>query len=986
MKYFLKLLFVLLLSPLSGQDYFQQKVDYKIQAQLDTLTQKLIVNCTLNYTNNADDDLNYLLMHIWWNAFSDKRSAYADQSLMMQDRRFFFAQDEDLGGYNQIQFSDDSGELIHSPYNDGSKDYNDIVRLHLTKPIKSGEQKEINVRYELDIHKVFSRSGYEDKLYRFTQWYPKPAVFDKKGWHPMPYLSYGEYYSEFGDYEVSLTIPISHSIAHTGTKQSDLTKLNLEDRTRTEIITAENVHDFAWFSSEYFIPYTGGITINDNPVNLHVFVKEDYEDWEKILNYAKEAVLFFSNEVAPYPYEQLTVVQAPDIDESGMEYPMVTILSFLKNEQNLDHLITHEIGHNWFYGILASNERRHPWMDEGMTSFYDHKYDHKHYKSANYNNLLPLAVTDEHELSLLQTLLMSLQKTGRAQSMNLSSENFDPLSYAAVNYEKAAWAFKYLESYLGEEMFKNCITDYYNKWKFKHPYPEDLKQSFSDTSGKDLSWFFNGIVEKGDTYDLVLKKIKTVGNKKEVTIFNKGPLSLPFHISQFDSTGNLVGNEWFESIPVEESRTFMVENIENSKTSINGAFPFVDIKRRNNHSSRDFKFSFLGNTDDSRKNQINYFPSLLYNKYDGFMFGFNLYNNVLPLSDMRWFVNANFGFKSKSLAGILGIEKDFLIPRKNFRKLTFGFHARRFHQEINEGLNYDLSYHKYMPFFRAHFTNEKFRNSSLSYKTHIIDQQIPIFTDQMFDDTEIDRSVIHQLNYKQDWNKGLSQNNFLVQLEYETYDKPSEEGANYLKLSTEFEKTIFYNPKNTFQFRLFGGYFLMNSERESSSFYNVFSRGSFALSSQGFTDHTFENYFIGRTGDSSQQDAQIVISEGGFKNAFGSAFSTGMSNDYMLAGNFKVNLPMVIMERITISPFLDAAYVSTKSSNADPLEAKFFYSGGIAIDFKEVLGFYIPVFYSDEFKSNYSGQGFFARMTYRMDWDRLNLWKLADNPTRLIGQ
>jgi len=177
----------------------------------------------------------------------------------------------------------------------------------------------------------------------------------------------------------------------------------------------------------------------------------------------------------------------------------------------------------------------------------------------------------------------------------------------------------------------------------------------------------------------------------------------------------------------------------------------------------------------------------------------------------------------------------------------------------------------------------------------------------------------------------------------------------------------------------------MNSERESSAFYNVFSRGSFALTSQGFTDHTFEDYFIARTGDANQDANQIAIAEGGFKNAFGSAFSTGMSNDYLLATNLKVNLPFSIMKVIQLSPYLDLAYSSTKSSNSDPLKGEFYYAGGLAVDFGDVLNFYIPLVHPDIFKSNYAGKGFFAKMSYRFNWDKLSYWKIADNPSILTN-
>jgi len=982
MKLFVKIFFILfiyfLALPLGAQEYFQQQADYKIAAKLDTLTQKLSVNCTLNYTNNSPEDLDHIILHVWWNAFNDKSSAYSAQILEMGQRDFFFAQDEDLGGYDNLNIIYNNEEISYEPYNDGERIHSDIIKLNLSSSIKAGETVNFEMEYILSIPFAFTRPGYIDNLYQITQWYPKPAVYDHEGWHPMPYLEYGEYYSEYGNYEVEITVPMAFSLAHTGTLDGDKTDLKIKERTRTEFITAENVHDFAWFGSEYYVNYAGGVEIDEEMVNIQILVKEDYDDWQKMMDHAKQALQFFSEEVGTYPYPSLSIVQAAEGDQSGMEYPMVTILSTAGNDQNLDHLVAHEIGHNWFYGILASNERRFPWMDEGLTTYFDHKYNDLHYESSDYFIELPKFILGQNnELSLRQSAVLNLQRMGRAQKMNLSSEEFDPFNYLAINYEKASWAFRYLQAYLGDDVFEDCIKGFYEKWKFKHPYPKDLQKSFEEISSKNLSWFFEGMMNTAETYDLVLRNVEN----REVTIYNKGPLSIPFHLTQYDDESNIISNVWYEGIPVEESRVIEIEQKEDSDLiSINGAVPFLDLNRKNNHSKKKTEFKFIGSVENSHVRSVNYLPSILVNQYDGLMLGLNVYNNIFPQAQFRWLLNANYGFKSNSLAGIFAVEKDFLIPRENFRKLTFGLNGRRFHYNENKMLDYDLAYNKIVPSITAHFSKDLFRNSSFSYKAHIINEEQAVFGFEGYEGNETNTSVIHQLNYVASSQKRLSRNDFLVQLEYESYSKPNNEDARYLKLSLDYRKKVYYNINNTFRFRIFGGYFPINTERESSAFYNVFSRGSFALASQGFTDHTYEGFFGERTGTADGPSSQIQITEGGFKNAFGSAFSTGMSNDYLLASNFSIDLPFTVFRTIVFSPYMDLAYSSTKGSNSDPLKAEFYYSGGMSFRIGEALEFYIPVFHSEVFKSNYSGMEFFAKMSFRLDYEMFNLWRVRDNP------
>ena len=256
----------LMWQPAISQDYFQQKVDYDIKAELDTLNKKLYVSASMIYTNNSSDNLDKIILHLWLNAMKDKTSNFSNQQLKMGRYDFYFSNKDQQGCYQSLDVTINDASVEFLPYSIDGKTFSDIAQINLKKPLKSGESIKLQMSYVLKIPYAFDRPGYKENLYQMTQWYPKPAVYDSEGWHAIPYLSLGEFYSEFGNYNVELTMPISYSVVGTGSKLESASSLNIEERKRTVSFTAKNVHDFAWFASEYYIPYTDVISIDGQEV------------------------------------------------------------------------------------------------------------------------------------------------------------------------------------------------------------------------------------------------------------------------------------------------------------------------------------------------------------------------------------------------------------------------------------------------------------------------------------------------------------------------------------------------------------------------------------------------------------------------------------------------------------------------------------------------------------------------------------------------
>jgi hypothetical protein len=355
-----------------------------------------------------------------------------------------------------------------------------------------------------------------------TQWYPKPAVYDHKGWHPMPYLDQGEFYSEFGNYKVNVTLPGAYVVGATGVLQTkeelelykQLGKTNLTttknqrytNKAATKMLSylAENVHDFALFADKNFIVEYDTLQLASGKIiDAFAFHHPDGNKyWEQGVEYVESAIRSYSSWIGEYPYPVAAAVEGPKNDMSGgMEYPMITLItSPTADSFMLDGVITHEVGHNWFYGILASNERQHAWMDEGLNTYYQFRYEAEKYKANSvFGNSIPAEVK-QLPVQQFQAILYNAANTQIPMEAPIETPAADfktKEEYGLITYLKTAVWMHALEQQFGKEKVDKAMQTYYSQWKFKHPYPEDLKAAFEKELGQDLTLFFSALNKKG---------------------------------------------------------------------------------------------------------------------------------------------------------------------------------------------------------------------------------------------------------------------------------------------------------------------------------------------------------------------------------------------------------------------------------------------------------------------------------------------------------
>ena len=488
--------------------YWQQDLKYNIVVHVDDSLKLLKSNLNLTYKNNSPDTLKSIWFHCWPNAYENDRTAFSEQLLSFGRTDFYFSPESKKGYLNGLTFSI-SGEPAKCNQDSTNKEWAELI---LNQPLFPNEELTISTPFQVKLPYHFSRSGYVGSSFQAAQWYPKPAVYDHKGWHKMRYLDQGEFYGEFGSYEISINISDAYEVEATG----KLHEKRKEGNRNVWTFKQDQVHDFAWFADKYWVTESDTMMIDGRTIEItgRHYKRELYKGFPMI-PFIKSAIRSKSAIVGNYPYDVVKVVESPLANGGGMEYPTITLIDQPSSAKELEDLILHEVGHNWFYGIIGSNEREHPWLDEGMNTYYDNRY----FKEKRQNKT---ADGQKKKMGFIRGLFstpfeeLQLSNTYRFHTdlpISSSSESFSNTGYNLIVYKKAAKWMELMEQQLGKSRFDSMMKTYYQKWAFKHPYPEDFKSVAFDYLGNKTDSLFSLLDRKGPLNGPLIKR-------KGLTFFN----------------------------------------------------------------------------------------------------------------------------------------------------------------------------------------------------------------------------------------------------------------------------------------------------------------------------------------------------------------------------------------------------------------------------------------------------------------------------------
>lgn len=989
MKFFI-VAALLLVGIIAGaqKPYFQQRVDTRLTVRLDDEKHFLHGFEAFSYTNNSPDTLRYIYLHLYPNAYLHDHTPFAEQMAISGNSAFYYSKPSQRGYIDSLDVRIDGVSTSLFPTDAAP----DIARIDLPKTLPPGGSFELTTPFRVKIPQVFSRLGHSRQAYYISQWFPKPAVYDNKGWHPMSYLDQGEFYSEIGSYEVTLTLPknyvvmatgncmdeeenswldslstlplpeLSHSVKSGKLWRESMNRFPPSDLTlKTIHFEEDNIHDFAFFADKRFIVRKDTIQINGGAklvTAFAAFLPASKKAWLKGTDYLKETVSVLSREVGSYPYKTIKAAEGELKAGSGMEYPTVTIIdNSIATQGMLKSVIVHEAGHNWFQGIIASNERDNPWLDEGINSFYEQKITGESRNDDILKKKATISTT-----TLADELYYEGVASGTDQAFALPATAYTSYNYGSDVYQKTPIFLGWLEDYMGEDAFRSGMQDYYNNWQHKHPDPTDFEASMKLQTQKSLDWFFRDAAATRTRVDFSLKIVRNMGDYQLAIIKNRSAFAAPVRIDAYRHNQIL---DTFWTAPFIGKTTIKLQNDFADSWQIASVGP--DAKLSNNRYTKQGIFHGRGirpvigiGLRRSYHERLFLLPAVGRNSYDGFMGGILLHNLSLPDQNFRFAFAPMYGFTSRKFVGT-GAAGYFFHPAADaIQEIIAGTEIKTFHYDKTDyhtEVTLNARFLKVAPYATITFKNAlptSHIKNQLTGKGYYIRENLFAFTKAPFD-TIYKPSIISQektyglLQFKHSNNRLF--NPYSYQMEGQI-------GSDFAKLSLEGNLRIDYHKKNkSLYIRAYAGKFITINN-------NDFLADRYWLNATftGQNDYLYDETYLARSdrdgifhqeetpanGNGFRGFHQVSVKEGGLKIPTDYyASPLGRTDDWLASINLKTDLPL---GKIPLRLYFDLSTFAN-AARENPSGNRFLYSAGFELHLLyDVLVINVPVVFSKDYK------------------------------------
>lgn len=605
--------FLLVVSPLifAQQPRSQHIANYDIQASLDPKTKMILGNETLTWTNTSDDAITELQFHLYMNAFRDKNSTfmkemaietYKPERKSRRKKKVEVEKKEDFGSIYISSIKIKNGKSLASsmkfiqPDDENTNDKT-VISVQLPTALRPNEKIVLEVSFRTKLPKIKARTGFADENYFLVaQWFPKIGVYEKAGqryakkgqWNCHQFHAHSEFYADFGVYNVEINVPKNYTVGATGNLKREVL---LKNGTKNLTFNAQDVHDFAWTASTQFTP----VTQKWKHVTLTALMQKQHEKQAK--RYLSSAILAleaYEKLLGIYPYATLTMIDPPQngSGSGGMEYPTFITCGYtdsrIPSSIRLAEIVTvHEFGHQYFQGMLASNEFEESWLDEGFNQYIEGRIMDETYKKGSVSTFLGMPINDMESSRIDYVTLTNPRKT----PIFRNSWEYPKRMYGVMSYRKTATVLKTLEGLVTKPVMDEILKTYFERWKFKHPSTKNfieivnevVKKRLGNKYGENMDWFFEQTIYNAEVSDFEVSSIMNENGKGKTTIKQLGKMQFPTEILVHFSDGtkqqiswkkeekikNLSFNKTIKSVQIDpEKKIYLDLNFINNSKSV----------------------------------------------------------------------------------------------------------------------------------------------------------------------------------------------------------------------------------------------------------------------------------------------------------------------------------------------------------------------------------------------------------------------------------